>query len=354
MKCFLVLLILNEEFIFCKELLKVRQFSMQKKIYIAAPAYTASGEPELLHQLCYKLNKFGFCAQMLYYTYGEGKSSIENPIHPHYEVYKNPYTISFEEANSEEAIVIIPELAIDLINHIKKSQNMIWWLSVDNFYGYVDIMYKKDIRKEENVDIFKLKDSNILHLVQSCYAMDFVEKRLGIAKEKVYYLSDYLRKDFEVKKDIMSRKDYCLYNPQKGFDKVLHIMSKNPKIIWLPIENMTPKQVVDLMSEAKVYVDFGNHPGKDRIPREAAMRGCCVITNKAGSAAYEEDVPIPEKYKFEDIYKSGENIVYLINDIYQNFESHKREFDAYRKKIEEEESIFDADVLKIFGEFANE
>jgi predicted nuclease of predicted toxin-antitoxin system len=323
---------------------------MQKKVYIAAPACTASGGPELLHQLCFKLNKFGFQAKMLYYGYGKEITNVTNPIHPHYEVYHNPFTISFEEVNSEDAIVIIPELAIDLINHINLCQQVIWWLSVDNYYGYVEIMYKRNIRNDENVDVFNLRNKNILHMVQSYYAKDFALQRLGISEEKVFYLSDYLRKDFEVKNNSRNRKNYCLYNPQKGFDKILQIMSKNPKITWIPIANMTPKQVADLMSESKVYVDFGNHPGKDRIPREAAMRGCCIITNKAGSAAYSQDVSIPEKYKFEDIYKSSEEIVELIEDVYQDFEKHKKEFDNYRENIIMEERLFDEDVLKIFGE----
>lgn len=29
------------------------------------------------------------------------------------------------------------------------------------------------------------------------------------------------------------------------------------------------------MRKAKVYIDFGFHPGKDRIPREAVMCGAC-------------------------------------------------------------------------------
>lgn len=54
------------------------------------------------------------------------------------------------------------------------------------------------------------------------------------------------------------------------------------------------------MSKSKVYIDFGNHPGKDRIPREAAISGCIVITGKRGAAAFAEDVCIPETYKFDE------------------------------------------------------
>ena len=77
-----------------------------------------------------------------------------------------------------------------------------------------------------------------------------------------------------------------LYNPKKGLDKVLPIIEQTPWLKWIPLINLTEEDMIAYMHLAKVYVDFGNHPGKDRIPREAAICGCCVITNREGSAAY--------------------------------------------------------------------
>ena len=42
-----------------------------KSIYIASPAAVATGGPELLHQLCYKLNQFGYQAFLYYYNVPE-------------------------------------------------------------------------------------------------------------------------------------------------------------------------------------------------------------------------------------------------------------------------------------------
>jgi len=63
---------------------------------------------------------------------------------------------------------------------------------------------------------------------------------------------------------------------------------------------MPREEVIKLLQKAKVYIDFDYHPRKDRLPREAAILGCCVITRKRGSAKFFEDVPIPDEYKFED------------------------------------------------------
>ncbi len=40
------------------------------------------------------------------------------------------------------------------------------------------------------------------------------------------------------------------------------------------------------MRKAKLYIDFGYHPGKERMPREACLLDCCLIIGKDGSAKY--------------------------------------------------------------------
>jgi hypothetical protein len=189
--------------------------------------------------------------------------------------------------------------------------------------------------------------------VQSQYARDFVINDLKLDSKKVYYLSDYLRKEFFGQRETGQRKNYCLYNPKKGIENIKKIAYIEPDLGWVPITNMTAQQVVNLMCEAKVYLDFGNHPGKDRIPREAAMCGLCVITNKEGSAAYSEDVSIENQYKFENIDESAEDIVALVQDIYENFEKHSANFLHYRSAIEKEEQEFDQGVIEIFKEICN-
>lgn len=36
----------------------------------------------------------------------------------------------------------------------------------------------------------------------------------------------------------------------------------------------------------------------DRLPREAALAGCVVLTNREGAAGFDEDVPLPSEFKF--------------------------------------------------------
>ena len=117
---------------------------------------------------------------------------------------------------------------------------------------------------------------------------------------------------------------------------------------WVPLIGMTTEEMRSCMSKSKVYVDFGNHPGKDRIPREAAISGCIVITGKRGAAAFAEDVCIPETYKFDESCAKKEDIISCIRDCICNFDVHKVDFDGYRSYIRNEHQQFTADVKKIF------
>ena len=62
---------------------------------------------------------------------------------------------------------------------------------------------------------------------------------------------------------------------------------------------MSRAEVREALCKVKVYADFGSHPGRDRMPREAALCGACVLTNRRGSANFAEDVPLPTLYKLD-------------------------------------------------------
>lgn len=124
-----------------------------------------------------------------------------------------------------------------------------------------------------------------------------------ISGKQVRYLSDYVNDIYLAGEEAALREkkeDVVLYNPKKGaaFTKALREMAQDLR--WVPLIGMTTEEMRSCMSKSKVYIDFGNHPGKDRIPREAAISGCIVITGKRGAAAFAEDVCIPETYKFDE------------------------------------------------------
>jgi hypothetical protein len=149
------------------------------------------------------------------------------------------------------------------------------------------------------------------------------------------------------------RDNIVLFNPAKGMERtqlILDRLAAWPEIQTVPIRGMDRDQVLVTMSRAKLYIDFGEHPGKDRLPREAAALGCCVLTNRRGSAANDRDVPIPARYKLDDMDPAfAPQAAELIVKICADFGAHASDFDNYRKVIAQEPEVFAAEASRIFG-----
>ncbi|EJK54875.1 hypothetical protein THAOC_25460 [Thalassiosira oceanica] len=96
-------------------------------------------------------------------------------------------------------------------------------------------------------------------------------------------------------------------------------------------ERLSGEEVVALLRRAKVYVDFGPHPGMDRLPREAALAGCVVLTNREGAAAFDEDVPLPKELKFSSF--EVEKIYSAIKDVCANLKRESAKLERYREWI---------------------
>jgi len=210
----------------------------------------------------------------------------------------------------------------------------------------VELVYKYMFDKDFfNIPEVRQAD---FHLAQSYYATKHLKKK-GIPEDRIFYLSDYLNENFlKIKTDLSKKEDLVAYNPKKGFSFTKKIINHAPEIKFIPIINMTRQQVIKTLQKVKIYVDFGNHPGKDRLPREAAILGCCVITGKRGAAKYFEDVPISEEYKFEDKEENIPLIVEKIKDCFENYEIHYKNFENYRKIIKSEPEKFIKDLKNRF------
>ncbi len=310
-----------------------------KKIYCVCPSLFKTGGTELLHQLVYWINNFGGEAEIAYVNSDESKGFT----HPEYTHYVTGHVTRFEDIDdSYENAVVIPEGWPFVCSEVHKAKILFWWLSVDNFISaagpYLD----------DAINLIKTKPK--IHLVQSEYAKKYALS-LGISRKRMLHLADYINDEYLFRKTTSNeynKQDIVLYNPKKGKDFTEELIKRSKDINWVAIQNMTTAQVADLMRRAKVYVDFGNHPGKDRIPREAAMSGCVVITGRKGSASYYEDVSIPDKYKVDESNASFDNIIDLIRSCIYNYDTVIKDFDEYIHHIQTEKEEFIDDVKKCF------
>lgn len=148
--------------------------------------------------------------------------------------------------------------------------------------------------------------------------------------ERYLPLFDYIHAKYtDSSFDISQKQNIVCYNPVKGLAVTNQIKSLNPDINFVPIVGMEENQIIDLLKTSKVYIDFGHHPGRDRIPRESAILGNCVITNSSGAAGFFNDIPSGKKYKTSDV----EEIGIAIRNCFENYETVIDEFSLYRSSI---------------------
>ena len=317
-------------------------------VYILCPANFFTGGPTLLHQLGSQLTVMGINVKMLY-LFGEGVVH-SFPVAREYKKYHLDWTTS-KVLDDEKNIIIFYETIPFGITNDSKIRKIFWWLSVDNYILKIrEALNNIDISKvtiKELPRIFYFGNNvNITHWCQSEYARQFILCN-GVQEKDINMVSDYLEDCFfsgEV--DLTKKKNIVVFNPNKGWETTKKLMELRSDITWRPIQNMTPDQVRELLSTAKVYIDFGHHPGKDRIPREAAMSGCVIITGLRGSAANDLDIRIPQEFKIRD--DNIEGILRKVDGVFADFTSAYKKQAGYRDYIREEKNIFIKEIIAAF------
>lgn len=312
---------------------------MNFRYVVICPGGAATGGVELLHQLVEALNYHGRSASILYYPFFKRFNTPEP--------YKK-YGVSVSDISSiniDTTFFIIPETLTHLVKKFGPKQSLVWWMSVDNYINSGKNLYafKNFLNPMNYQDINRNNNLNEIagNLYQSEYALQFLRNH-GILNTA--FLGDYINDDYisasPVKFD-RPREDVIVFNPAKGIEQTNMLIKAMPQYKFMPIKNLNRRQVIDLLVSSKIYIDFGNHPGKDRIPREAASLGCVVITNRRGSAMNPVDIPIPDTYKLKDESESfiGE-AESLFSSIFKDFEAHRLNFEAYRNIIRCERQNF--------------
>lgn len=339
--------------------------SRYKNIYMLAPYKLTTGGIELCHQLVDRLRNIG---ETTFIVYIEGKQINHDCIvTSEYSKYDIQVTDKIED-NSQNMLVI-PEIYFDWIFKFKHIQIGCWWMSVDNRYDNCHIgdavkFRKSFIRKIKAIyDYYharphkyhnrntnrrlKQQGDRITHFYQSCYAQQHLY-RLGFSK--VLPLTDYINTYYAAAGETPTteKKDIILYNPSKGLLFTQKIIAKMPGYEFIPLKGLTREQLKQLFSDAKLYIDFGHFPGKDRLHREAALNRCCIITGKNGAARFYEDVPIGSDYKFDATTSSLPAIVERIKYVLANYDRCIADFGFLRKTIMGEQAAFYREVETAF------
>ena len=319
---------------------------------MACPANVHTGGVELCHQIVNQLLQFGVDAYMFYLPTNPYAFNSDNPVDKFYAKYHLPYVLKIED--NPYNVLILFEACGGFYSEYKQVQKIFYWMSVDVYIGklvQLTSAYQDNPLIAPMPRFFYFNDDETEHWVQSEYARQFL-KLNGVPDKRIYVVEDYLNQAFLSRAaniDISKKENIIAFNPMKGLEITKRLVELAPDMKWIPIKNMTPEQVQGLLASAKVYIDFGNHPGKDRIPREAAISGCVVITGKRGSAANDVDINIPAEFKFGETAADLPLVIEKIRDVFDNFESNHAKQNDYRARILDDKNRFAQEVAAAFS-----
>ena len=334
------------------------------KIYVQCPRNVQSGGAELLHQLVSYLRDNGKEAYIVYYV-GENRDTV--PV----EYQKYNIAIADKIEDSDHNISVLYETVFYQAAKDTKIQKILWWLSVDNYYRCgLNFLKVRDIAKwdkkiaietflrriaylilkgknlfKDTISTKEFAGLDVLCAYQSEYAQHFLQAN---GFKEMVPLKDYINVEHCSEFTIEGREDIILYNPKKGYEYTKKLIDATPDLKWVALENMSRQQLIDIMKRSKIYVDFGNHPGKDRLPRECAMNGLCIITGSRGAAYYFEDVWIENRYKFDEKNSNISDIAMRLRDVLKNYKNYINDFQYYRGQIVKEKEEFEMQVRELF------
>lgn len=318
-----------------------------KKILVVCVGNMVTGGPEALHHLVHCMRTLGLPAYICYHPFDK---SFEVPAaYREFDVAIAPFE------DKADYLIVFPEVHPMEALRIRQAQAAIWWLSLDNFLErrhtsplHDRVRYLKRALQGRRPFAGIQAMKRLIHFSQSHYASEYL-KQQDIPCTEFFEPINARFLDPRLDTGAQNRVDEVLFNPSKGMKITQQLMARNPGITFTPLKGFDREQLTKKFQTAKAYIDFGHHPGRDRLPREAAIHGCCLITGQLGSAANEVDIPIPQAYKLDQNSADFiDRFNTLLADIFRDFAQHHQAFNDYRKRILGESAVFEAQIKAFF------
>ncbi|NNC13051.1 hypothetical protein HII28_14340 [Planctomonas sp. JC2975] len=261
-------------------------------------------------------------------------------------------------------------MAMTYMRKIRHAQTICWWLSIDNSSPFILRQERRDKRFARDHGVahgawapnrrvaierrilsvypFERYLRDALHIAQSAYARAYLQTHLGLCASIV---SDYIPRDelgFSDEARDGSRRRSVAFNPGKSPWLPDVLGPRLPDVEWDPIVGLDRRGVVRLLSSSAMYFDAGYHPGRDRMPREAAMLRAVTIVARRGAAAYWEDVPIEARFKVSQGSAFVDEAVARVREALDDRERAVGLQETYRDWIANDRQRFGLEVRRAF------
>ncbi|MCR1781700.1 hypothetical protein KVF89_04060 [Nocardioides carbamazepini] len=331
-----------------------------EQLSVFYPRGVRTGGPEALHQLVDALRSLGHDAALVAMPGTEGRPRVAD--YDHYDAPEREAA----RCGPRDAVVT-PEVWVPRAAVVGSATWFCWWLSVDNSPVFMDARRRHNglllsrtpaaaLRALPRATARRLlgparrrRLGAAVHLAQSVYAREFVARELGTS---VGLLSDYVTATPADREGLVADGDVPVvsFNPAKGGEAVAKVSELlTTPVRWLPIAGMSPSEVEDALRRSDVYLDLGSLPGKDRIPREAALHGAVTLLAARGAGANTQDFPLPDEHRIPLEPDLVRNTVGTLQQVLADLPGHARRQRAFRSHLATERRRFADEVRTVFG-----
>ena len=172
---------------------------------------------------------------------------------------------------------------------------------------------------------------------QSYYGQAFVRRHLG---REAFMLSDYPRAMPSIG-DVKRKPNLVTYNGAKGQWKIDDLRSRLPDVEFRPIQGMSREEVYQALAQSTLYIEIGHLPGRDRLPREAALLGTPTVLLARGAGFCWEDFPLGVDYRIPYTVDWADRMAPVIRESLADQKHVLAEQEEFRNWVQGEKERYD-------------